>query len=202
MLASICQSTVLHTLRLWSSAWEAMYFPTGSHVRPFTNPVCPRRQVTISGETQRRLKDELMRTVFLFYQQVFTAKISIIEKELITLNSFTEEICSMSPTRKFTSIPNDDGIVHTAGGQPHIMRRPSHVHHICKQNRSPVWSLLWRATRSAPLDLHMSGCLTSSVVPQDSNTSPLLHIGQLTAWSKNCARTDESMHGKKMKQVL
>lgn len=54
MLASICQSTVLHTLRLWSSAWEAMYFPTGSHVRPLTNPVCPRRHVTISGETQRR----------------------------------------------------------------------------------------------------------------------------------------------------
>lgn len=54
MLASICQSTVLHTLRLWSSAWEAMYFPTGSHVRPLTKPVCPRRHITISAEKQRR----------------------------------------------------------------------------------------------------------------------------------------------------
>lgn len=63
MLASICQSTVLHTLRLWSSAWEAMYFPTGSHVRPLTNPVCPRRHVTISGN--RYTDDERTRTMCL-----------------------------------------------------------------------------------------------------------------------------------------
>lgn len=50
MLASICQSTVLHTFRLWSSAWEAMYLPTGSHVRPLTSPVWPRKHVTISVE--------------------------------------------------------------------------------------------------------------------------------------------------------
>lgn len=51
MLASICQSTVLQILRLWSSAWDAMYFPTGSQVSPFTKPVCPRRHVTISRKT-------------------------------------------------------------------------------------------------------------------------------------------------------
>lgn len=63
ILASICQSTVLHTLRLWSSAWDAMYFPTGSHVSPFTKPVCPRRHVTISGKDR---VDELIRTPFLY----------------------------------------------------------------------------------------------------------------------------------------
>lgn len=63
MLASICQSTVLHTLRLWSSAWDAMYFPTGSHVSPFTKPVCPRRHVTISGKNRVA---EPIRTPFLY----------------------------------------------------------------------------------------------------------------------------------------
>lgn len=53
ILASICQSTVLHTLRLWSSAWDAMYLPTGSHVSPFTKPVCPRKQVTISKKKKK-----------------------------------------------------------------------------------------------------------------------------------------------------
>lgn len=35
-------------------------------------------------------------------------------------------------------------------------------------------------------------CLTSSVVPQDGDTPPLLHVGQLTARPKHCARSDES----------
>lgn len=48
MFVSSCQSMVLQTFRLWSSAWEAMYFPTGSHVRPFTSPVCPFKVITIS----------------------------------------------------------------------------------------------------------------------------------------------------------
>lgn len=34
--------------------------------------------------------------------------------------------------------------------------------------------------------------LTSSVVPQDGDAPPLLHIGQFTAWPEHCARADES----------
>lgn len=54
MLFSSCQSMVLQTFRLWSSAWDAMYLPTGSHVRPLTSPVCPFKVATISVQKERQ----------------------------------------------------------------------------------------------------------------------------------------------------
>lgn len=52
-------------------------------------------------------------------------------------------------------------------------------------------------TCSALVCIHVSVffvcvCLTSSVVPQDGDTPPLFHVGQLTARPEHCARTDES----------
>lgn len=56
MLVSNCQSSVLHTFRLRSSAWEAMYLPTGSQVNPFTKPEWPLRVARISVEEKKRLE--------------------------------------------------------------------------------------------------------------------------------------------------
>lgn len=56
MLVSNCQSSVLHTFRLRSSAWEAMYLPTGSQVNPFTKPEWPLRVARISVEEKNRLE--------------------------------------------------------------------------------------------------------------------------------------------------
>lgn len=63
-------------------------------------------------------------------------------------------------------------------------------------------------TCSALVCIHVSVffvcvCLTSSVVPQDGDTPPLFHVGQLTARPEHCARTDESTeetHAVKIKQ--
>lgn len=45
-----------------------------------------------------------------------------------------DELWFLCPTWEFASVPDHDGVVDAAGGQPHVMRRPRHVHHICKQN--------------------------------------------------------------------
>lgn len=49
MTASSCQSAVLQILRVLSSDCDDRYLPTGSHVTPFTSPVCPFRIATTSG---------------------------------------------------------------------------------------------------------------------------------------------------------
>lgn len=51
----------------------------------------------------------------------------------------------MLSTWEFAGIPNDNGVVHTAGGQPDIMGRPRHIHHICQRqkNLSPIIVFLY-----------------------------------------------------------
>lgn len=44
-------------------------------------------------------------------------------------------------------------------------------------------------------------CPTSSVVPQNGDTPPLLHVGQFTARPKHCARTDKSTEEKTNKHT-
>lgn len=128
MLASICQSTVLHTFRLWSSAWEAMYLPTGSHVRPLTSPVWPRKHVTISVEKKRK-KLPIWLTCFLSTEQYSNHQRGGPRAKFGPRNR-PNPACHQLLTWKFPCVPDDDSVVDAAGGEPHVMRRPSHVHHI------------------------------------------------------------------------
>jgi len=116
------------------------------------------------------------------------------------------------PTWEFASVPDDDGVVHTAGGQPHVMRRPRHVHYICKQS-TKLWPLNWRRVDTSEEEVLTSHsfmtshsqtpthdakkssgkqCCTSGVVPQDGDAPPLLHVGQLAARPEHGAGTDQS----------
>lgn len=45
---------------------------------------------------------------------------------------------SLCPTWKLAGVPDDDSVVHAAGGQPHIMGGPRYIHHICKQDTPRV----------------------------------------------------------------
>lgn len=57
MLVSSCQSIVRQTFKLRSSAWEAMYFPTGSQVSPLTRPEWPFRVARISTGKEEEKKE-------------------------------------------------------------------------------------------------------------------------------------------------
>ena len=43
-------------------------------------------------------------------------------------------MCVIGLTWELACVPDDDGVVHAAGRQPHIMRRPGHIHHIWEEN--------------------------------------------------------------------
>lgn len=180
MLASICQSTVLHTLRLWSSAWDAMYFPTGSQVRPFTKPVCPRKHVTISG---KKKADEL--TEFSFCMQSKSHR-NVIKPRTVTLLKYSQ--------RGMLSDVIYLGICEHSKWQwccPHC-RRPARHHgettthpsHLLTTKKTWVTSLFFYTYS------FFCGSLTTSVVPQDSDTPPLFYISQLIAGSKHCTWTN------------
>lgn len=138
ILVSSCQSMVLHTFRLRSSAWEAMYFPTGSHVSPFTRPVWPFRAVIISGEGKGKNRLEVncnCTTVFASTSFPNFVVCQLLKKgpqlhKPCKYNVVNEPHCC-EPTWKFTCVPDHNGVIHTAGGQHHIMRWPGHIHYIC-----------------------------------------------------------------------
>lgn len=159
---------------------EAVVIRLGCNVLPHWIPREPFHQTSVSSQTCHHFwKNRVDKNSLSVWKAPHTGR-------CWTLNCPTEERWWMSSTWEFASVPNDNGVVHTAGSQPDIVGWPWHIHHICKWYKSLVTSLFFDKY------CFFCGHLTASVVPQDSDTPPLFHISQLITGSKHSTWTNQS----------
>ncbi len=102
-------------------------------------------------------------------------------------------------TWKFPSVPYNDGVIHTAGCEPDIMRWPGDIHYIWIRfiENTTCASHNAKTEDNIPHLHEQRFPLTSRVVPQNHDAPPLFHISQFTAGPKHCAWTDVTAKQKK-----